>query len=50
MSKFFTTGTDSESESSSEEEQIQRAPAAAFTVSIPNYFICNIPIYLLLIL
>ncbi|XP_074111187.1 eukaryotic translation initiation factor 3 subunit C-like [Cotesia typhae] len=33
MSKFFTTGTDSESDSSSEEEQIQRAPAANFTFS-----------------
>ena len=34
MSRFFATGTDSESDSSSEEEQVQRAPAAAFTVSI----------------
>ncbi|XP_057332990.1 eukaryotic translation initiation factor 3 subunit C [Microplitis mediator] len=33
MSKFFTTGTDSESDSSSEEEQIQRAPATNFTFS-----------------
>lgn len=33
MSRFFATGTDSESDSSSEEEQIQRAPAATFTVS-----------------
>lgn len=33
MSKFFTTGTDSESDSSSEEETVQRAPAAAYTFS-----------------
>ena len=34
MSRFFATGSDSESDTSSEEELVQRAPAAAFTVSI----------------
>lgn len=33
MSRFFATGSDSESDTSTEEEQVQRAPAAAFTVS-----------------